>query len=359
MKDRFASLLGLGVYWAGGVCAFSAPASPSLSAPLAKSPADLAWSEVLRLDKGPPATGAQGGKSAKDVYSSHLKAQDEALRRYLGTTGSEAHAFEAKLRLAQVLFTLGTESGGEGLKQSQYILDTLEASATGTQKAHVAFARITQKMRQNRFPNKAQRDELLSSARAFQKRFPEDPRAARLLVEVATQLDREPQLKKIVLQDAEKLALEPQLKMRIADDLKKVALMGQVLSLVLPEPGGGEIKLEALRGKPVLLLFFSENSLPSLVAWDLLNEALRAHPNVQRVGVSLDTDVSSLERMKKSYGEDWKISWDGLGWEGQAVRRQGINSAPTAWLLDATGKLVSLNALDGAAAQLAELNQPR
>ena len=349
----FRCLLGMGGLWAGVACSLEA------APPLVKSPADAAWTEVLRLDRMPQSDGGQGGKTAKEVYLSHLKAQDEALRRYLGTSGSEAHAFEAKLRLAQVLFALGMEGGGEQLKQAKYILDTLEASATGTQKAHVAFARITQRMRQNRFPDKAQREELLSAARGFQKRFPEDPRAARLLVEVATQLDREPQLKKSVLEDAEKLALEPQLKMRIADDLKKVALMGQVLAPALPEAGGGEIKLESLRGKPVLLLFFSENSLPSLVAWDVLNEALKAYPEVHRIGVSLDTDASSLERMRKSHGEGWRLSWDGLGWEGPAVRRQGINAAPTAWLLDAEGRLVSLNALDGTAAQLAEVGKPR
>jgi hypothetical protein len=353
MGNRFRRLLGIGGWCAGVACSQAAPVPP------AKTPAEAAWAEVLRLDRSPQSEGAQGGRTAKEVYQSHLKAQDEALRRYLGTSGSEAHAFEAKLRLAQVLFALGLEGGGEQLKQAQYILDTLEASATGTQKAHVAFARITQRMRQNRFPDRAQRDALLTAARGFQKRFPEDPRVARLLVEVATQLDREPHLKKSVLEDANKLALEPQLKMRIADDLKKVALMGQVLALILPESGGGEIKLEALRGKPVLLLFFSETSLPSLVAWDVLNEALKAHPEVQRIGVSLDTDAGSLERMKKSHGEGWRLSWDGLGWEGPAVRRQGINAAPTAWLIDAEGRLVSLNALDGTAAQLAELGKPR
>ena len=51
----------------------------------------------------------------------------------------------------------------------------------------------------------------------------------------------------------------------------------------------------------------------------------------------------------------WPVIFDGKGWESPLIRELGINELPTVWLLDAKGRLRSLNALEGTAAQVRQL----
>jgi hypothetical protein len=52
-------------------------------------------------------------------------------------------------------------------------------------------------------------------------------RAARLLVEVATQFDREPEVKRGILTDAGRLTKDPELTQRISDEMRRLGLFGK------------------------------------------------------------------------------------------------------------------------------------
>ena len=119
--------------------------------------------------------------------------------------------------------------------------------------------------------------------------------------------------------------------------------------------GGRPFKMEQYRGRPLLLLYFSEGSPPSLSAWRTLNEKLAGYPDVARVAVSLDESRASLERAKQGLSAGWTVGWDGLGWGSPLARRWGVNALPTVWLINAQGKLASLNAIEGLEAQLEAL----
>jgi hypothetical protein len=226
-------------------------------------------------------------------------------------------------------------------------------------KTHIAFSRITQTMRSQRFPTREQRETLLASARAFHERFPADPRSAQLLTEVATRFDGAPSLKASILEEAQRLSRDPQLHLRIKDDLKRTALFGKTLRFSIKKAAGGMLKIEALQGAPVVVLYFSEESIPSLVAWESLNEGLREHSNIQRVAICLDKKPNALTAVSKEYGANWTICWDGLGWSSPIARDFGINAVPTAWLVDGEGRLQSLNILEDLPRQLLELEQRR
>ncbi len=323
--------------------------------------AETAWQDVLRLDAGPPPApplksnviSDAPARAARERYTQHLVAQEKAVRRYLGLPGATEHAFEARFRLARILFFRADFEENPTLQQqATALLSALDATATPEQKGHIAFTRITQKMRLNRFPNKEQRNELLTLTRAFQKQFPKDPRVARLLVEVATQCDRDPALKGSLLKEASALTEEPQLRLRIADDLKRLALLGKPLTLTFPKPEGGTYSPADFLGVPLVILFYSEDSLPSLAGWETLNEALKAFPKFNRVAVSLDPDKASLQRVAKTYGDGWSLTWDGKGWDGPLARTCGVNAVPSAWLLDSKGRLLSLNLFEDTDKQL-------
>ena len=247
------------------------------------------------------------------------------------------------------------ESSPTRQEQADALLESLEREATPQQLAHIAFERISQWMRRNRLPSKEQRAQLLAAAREFRDRFPSDPRVARLFVEVATQFDREPELKRVLLEDAQKRTRDAALRRRIEDDFRKLGLLGKPLQLKFSDVGGRSVSLDQMRGKPVILLYVSGGAQNSLIGWKAINEVLRAWPDVHRVCVSVDDDRSAMERARQEHGEGWLIGWDGMGWSSPLARRWGINAVPTCWLLDSSGRLVSLNAADNLAGQLNSL----
>ena len=329
---------------------------------MAASTLENAWLEVLRLDAGPkepaPAPPGRWGTHAagvKERFTSHLQMQEKALREFLSLSPQDSRAFEANFRLARVLALRAELETKPGLQQqASDLLDALDLKATSEQKAHIAFSRITQTMRLQRFPSKEQRETLLGSARAFHERFPADPRTGQLLTEVATRFDGSPALKTSILEESLRLSKDPQLNLRIKDDLKRTGLVGKPLRFSIRKAGGGMLQLETLQGAPVVLLYFSEESIPSLVAWESLNEGLLKHSNIQRVAISLDKKINALQALSKEYGTNWTICWDGLGWSSPIARDYGINAVPTAWLIDGQGRLQSLNILEDLPQQLLE-----
>lgn len=332
---------------------------------VAATPMDNAWQEVIRLDAGPgeppPSPPAQASAAGiKERFVAHLEAQENALRAFLKFVPQDSRLFEAQFRLARVLALQGEiENKPARQKQAAELLATLDSTATPEQKAHIAFTRITLTMRVQRFPTKQQRENLLANTRAFHDQFPSDPRTAQLLAEVATRFDANPALKTSILEDALKLTKDPQLSLRIKDDLKRTALVGKLIRFSINKAGGGKFVLEALQGTPVVLLYFSEESIPSLVAWESLNEGLREHPTIKRVAISLDKKINALQTLTKEYATNWTVCWDGLGWNSPVAREYGINAVPTAWLINGQGRLQSLNILEDLPNQLLDLEKKR
>ena len=346
------SLLTVSLSLIGCVCFFG------LTASLAKgADAVAAWREIVALDAGPKREGLKDAASA-DVYLQHLLLQESALRKFIDLPDSGEKRFEAEFRLARVLgIRAELEMNDELHAQAQAMLDGLEPRASAEQKAHIAFTRITQWMRRFRFPDKTQRLDLLAAVREFRNRFPKDPRSARLLVEVATRFDREPEMKSSLLADAKSLTVDPALKQRIADDFSRLSLLGKQLKLGFFDTGGRPIQLESKRGNPVVILFFAENSPSSFSVWTKLNAALEKYPKVGRIALSVDESRAAMERARKDLGAGWTVGWEEGGWKSPLARRWGINAVPTAWLLDSTGRLVSLDAADALEEQLLALGQ--
>ena len=77
------------------------------------------------------------------------------------------------------------------------------------------------------------------------------------------------------------------------------------------------------------------------------------------LGVSLDEKREALDAVLKTRALTWPVAFDGKSWESPLVRALGINAVPTVWLLDARGRLRSLNALDGTTSQVRLLLRER
>ncbi len=315
------------------------------------------WKGVLALDAG-PSQPPRSVEEAKGVFSKHTAAQESALRRFLeSATQDDPRRFEAQIRLARVLtIRAELESKPEWQEESARILDGLDGRGSREQRAEVAFTRISQWMRRNRFANREQRQELLAAVREFRQNYPADRRLALLLVEVATRFDCEPQVKGELLAAASRANQDPGLRKRIEDDQARLELYGKPLVLRFQDLNGRNFRLEDLKGRPAVVFYFAANSLPALEAWVRLNQALAGYPEMVRVGISLDEDRVQMESVRKQFGDGWTIAWEGRGWLSALARRWGVNSLPTAWLVDAKGAVVSLNAMEDLKEQLSALN---
>lgn len=319
------------------------------------------WKAITALDAGPqekPPTEA----GARKMIQAHLARQEKALRAFLAAHPEDARAFEARLRLARALQIRGDFENADTVRaEGRRLLDELEKNATPVQRVELDFAKVTRLMRNLRDVTPAQREEVRAAARKFQEAHPADRRVAALLAEVATLFDAQPKVKEALLTDAQPLARDAELQARIADDLKRVRLLGEVVPLSFTSVQGRDIKLADLRGRPVLIVFFAGASRPSVGAIANVQNTLTELPpgSVHVLGVSLDDKREALDAVLKARALTWPVAFDGKSWESPLVRALGINAVPTVWLLDARGRLRSLNALDGTTGQVRALLRER
>ncbi len=330
-------------------------------APVQAGDAEADWQGITALDAGPQEQ-PQTPEAAQAMVRAHVARQERALRSFLAAYPQDARGFEARLRLARLLQIRGDLEQSDKLRaEGKRLLESLEKAATPGQRAELDFAKVTRLMRNLRQVTSARRDELLAAARKFQSDHPADRRLAALLTEVATLFDAQPKTKETLLMDAQPLATDDELKGRIADDLKRVRLLGEEIPLSFTSVQGRAVKLADLGGQPVLVVFFAGFSPPSIAAVSSVQRAVAELPGgrVQVLGVCLDEKRESLDAVIKARALAWPVAFDGKGWESPLVRNLGINALPTVWLLDGRGRLRSLNALDGTAAQVQQLLRER
>lgn len=331
----------------------------TLTLPLRAGSPEDDWKAVVALDAGPQSQ-SRTADEARAGAQAHLALQEKSLRAFLAAHPTDEHAFEARLRLSRALQIRADFTADDSSRvEAKRLLDEAARSATPEQQPEVDFARITAFMRSAGPPDRAERAELLAMARAFRAKHPQDRRIAVLFVEVAALFDADPKTKLALLTDAQPLARDEEMKGRIADDLRRAALFGKTFALSGPTVQGKVANIEDFRGKPVLVVFFADFSPPSTAALGDLQRALADLPkgSVSVLGVSLDPRRDATAALLRGLGLSWPVILDGKGWESPAVRALGINTLPTVWLLDAAGRLRSLNAQQGTASLIPQLRE--
>jgi thiol-disulfide isomerase/thioredoxin len=107
----------------------------------------------------------------------------------------------------------------------------------------------------------------------------------------------------------------------------------------LPEPGGANLTLSSLRGKPVFLEFWSSWCGPCVAA---MPQLIDLHRQAIPVGIkwfSIDVDEvpESATKLLADKHADWPNYHDGDGTISKAFARVGV---PLGVLIDADGKVV-------------------
>jgi peroxiredoxin len=315
--------------------------------------ADGAWQQIEAMEKNAPSGQWTTREQAQTGTIEYLGKQEQALRAFIAAYPGDAHAPDAKLRLAHLLATLADIEQDPGERRaSDTVLDELERDpAMKGRRADVEFARVSIFMQRVDALTGENRATLLEKARAYAEEFPEDRRVAPLLAEVASAYEDSPRTARALLEEAAPKAKTAELRARIGDDLKRLSLVGKPLDMKWAAVDGTSVDLRKLRGKVVLVYYFASWSAPSMAELDWVRQLVARFPaeSVQALGICLDNDPVSVPSMLADHQITWPVYCDGRGWTGDLVRSLGINELPELWIVDRNGVLRALDAKGDAA----------
>jgi len=320
----------------------------------ARADANSDWQQIEAMEANAPSAQWKTRAEAESGTIAYLGKQEEALRMFIAAYSGDAHAPDAKLRLAHLLATRADlDQNLRERREAEAILDELESEpAMHDRRADVEFARLSIFMQRVDAVTGTNRDTLLERARAFAKEFPDDRRVAALLAEVASAFDDQPRTARSLLEQAQPKAKTAELQARIGDDLKRLSLLGKPLDMQWTSVQGTRIDMGKLRGRVVLIYFFASWSAPSILELDWVKQlAGTVYPeSIQPLGICLDNDPVAVPSMLEDHGITWPVYCDGRGWQGELVRSLGINALPMLWIVDRHGNLLCLDAKQNAAA---------
>lgn len=313
-----------------------------------RADADGDWAVIVKLDAGPPGTPASREEAVRLAHE-HFARHRAALNAFIAAYPADPRVLDARLRLTSIRAALGEMDKKPSEVQGALLdLMALEKSKTvpRARLPDVAFRRISLQMQTFQGRPDEIREAVVTAARNFAARFPDDKRAPRLLVEAATQCDDSPRVMRELLTSAQALSKEPALDARIGDDMRRLNALGQPVTARFGTIQGPAIDLAALRGNVVVLLFWAAESPPSLLWMQQFRDVVAKIPpeNLRIVMVSLDENRKDLDEAIRLFDLKWPINFDGKGWENAVARPLGINAIPTVWILDKKGVLRTLNA---------------
>jgi len=131
-----------------------------------------------------------------------------------------------------------------------------------------------------------------------------------------------------------------------ASALKTLGRVGAPLKLEFTALDGRAVNMGALKGKVVLIDFWSTTCVPCVRELPSLKKLYDVYKpqGLEILGLTQDTNKAALEKFVKLHEITWPQYFDPAGETNEWMRTFEIGSIPVVWLVDRQGVLRDLNA---------------
>ena len=185
--------------------------------------------------------------------------------------------------------------------------------------------------------------ELEKGVRQVRHEFPDRPEGFVLMAQMV-QFYSQDDLAEPAVRLARELDQAP-----VSDELKKTVqllvrrfeFIGKPFDFKAKSVSGSEIDVSRMRGKVILIDFWASWCEPCLISIPVLKNAYGQFRSkgFEIIGVNLDEDRESMNRVLKKLEMTWPQLFDGLGKPGPIPTKYGVNGIPSMWLIDKQGVL--------------------
>ncbi len=194
-------------------------------------------------------------------------------------------------------------------------------------------------------------DDLMPVIDDFTRRFPKDPRGARILGALASRTTDEGKKAEIMTRLEKDYPDSPAVK-QAAGERRLREAVGKTFNIEFTDAiKGAQVSSKTLKGKVYVVDFWATWCGPCIAEMPKMKKLYAEYKDkgVEFVGVSLDQpkDQGGYDKLKE-YVEKNQIEWpqfyQGNGWQSEFSMSWGINSIPAVFLVDADGNLASVEA---------------
>jgi thiol-disulfide isomerase/thioredoxin len=191
--------------------------------------------------------------------------------------------------------------------------------------------------------------------RALVREFPDYPDGYVILFNVANYFADE--RARPILVEIIGSKVPEELKSRARATLRRLDAVGHPLELRFTAIDGREVDLQAMKGKVVMVEFWSTHCGPCVAEIPAVKAAYDKLHNkgFEIIGISFDSDKGELEQFIKDKALRWPQYFDGEWLENKFGVRWAVEGIPQMWLVDREGVLRDLNARDDLEAKVKNL----
>lgn len=306
--------------------------------------ADEFWKHIEKLKEQPEAQPTSRDE-ALQMVAEWLGNQQKAAEAFARTFPQDSRRWQAELlslraRAQLRRFSRTVDVPEEDRKKIEEILNS--ADAPPAVKGEAAFMGA---MSGINVANPETFPPFYKAAADFLAKYPDHPLAKQMVQAELQLVEKDPSAAGEAVLKQLAASTDPNVmeaaKMVVDKRQKALELKSKPVDIKFTATDGKEIDLAKLRGKVVLVDFWASWCGPCIGEMpNVVSTYKRLHEKgFEIVGISLDQDKGAMEEALKKHEMTWSQYFDGAGWDNKISKSYGINSIPTAWLIDKKGML--------------------